>query len=60
MNDELDLANEKIIQLSKNEAMIDVYKKKIENIAVLKSELKDMQERNRMLVDHIESLEKEK
>jgi hypothetical protein len=33
IRDELDLANEKIIQLSKNEAIIDVYKKKIENMA---------------------------
>lgn len=33
LRDELDVSKEKIIQLSKNEAIIEVYKKKIENMA---------------------------
>jgi hypothetical protein len=33
VRDELDLAKEKIIQLQKNESIIDVYKKKIEEMA---------------------------
>lgn len=46
LRDELDLSKEKIIQLQKNEAILDVYKKKIENMAVLKAEIKELQERN--------------
>ena len=42
LRDELDLSKEKIVQLSKNEAILDVYKKKIESMAQLKSELKDL------------------
>ena len=41
IRDELDIAKEKIIQLQKNEAVIDVYKKKIEEMAMLKSDLKE-------------------
>jgi hypothetical protein len=33
LRDELDVSKEKIIQLSKNEAIIEVYKKKIESMA---------------------------
>ena len=33
LRDELDLSKEKLIQLQKNEAIIDVYKKKIESMA---------------------------
>lgn len=33
LRDELDVSKEKIIQLSKNEGIIDVYKKKIESMA---------------------------
>lgn len=60
LRDELDLSKEKIIQLSKNEAIIEVYKSKIESMAQLKSDLKDLQERNQRLLDSIEILEKEK
>ena len=46
LRDELDLSKEKIVQLSENQAILVVYKKKIESMAQLKSELKDLQERN--------------
>lgn len=42
LRDELDISKEKIIQLSKNEAIIEVYKKKIDSMAQLKSDLKDL------------------
>ncbi|CDW90673.1 UNKNOWN [Stylonychia lemnae] len=60
LRDELDVTKEKIIQLSKNEAIIEVYKKKIQDMAQLKSDYKDMQDRNQRLVESLEILEKEK
>lgn len=33
LRDELDISKEKIIQLSKNEAIIEVYKRKIDSMA---------------------------
>eukprot|EP00347_Sterkiella_histriomuscorum_P012574 403368045 len=60
LRDELDVSKEKIIQLSKNEAIIEVYKKKIGDMAQIKSDLKDMQDRNQRLVESLEILEKEK
>jgi len=42
LRDELDVSKEKIIQLSKNEAIIEVYKKKIDSMAQLKSDIKDL------------------
>ncbi len=60
LRDELDVSNEKITQLSKNEALIDVYKRKIESMAQLKSDLKDYQERCHTLQEENQLLEKDR
>lgn len=41
LRDELDVTKEQIIHFQKNEAMLDVYKKKILEMAQIKSDLKD-------------------
>lgn len=60
LRDELDISKEKIIQLSKNEAIIEVYKRKIDSMAQLKSDLKDFQDRCQALQEENQLLEKDR
>ena len=47
IRDEFDVANEKVLQLSKVEGTLEMYKKRVEDINVLKNKIKDLEKINK-------------
>lgn len=56
LTNELEESKEQVMHLKRNDAIIDVYKKKVEQMADLKAELTDAQELNHRLQADIEEL----
>jgi len=56
---ELADAKEQVVALRRNEAVIEVYKKKVDQMGDLKAELNDAQELNQKLIADIEMLQKD-
>ncbi|CAG9324491.1 HOOK3_2 [Blepharisma stoltei] len=59
LRDELDMAHEKIIQLSKAEATLDIYKKRLEELNQYKIKVKDIQDERDSLKDKLAQYEED-
>ena len=53
LRDDLDVANEKIINMGKTEATLEVYKKRLEDNNVLKKKIKDLDKENAKLKERL-------
>ena len=60
LQNELEEAKEQVMHLKRNEAVIDVYKKKVDQMADLRAELLQSEEHNQKLNADIEMLQQEK
>ena len=60
LQNELEEAKEQVMHLKRNEAVIDVYKKKVDQMADLRAELLQSEELNQKLNADIEMLQQEK
>ena len=60
LQNELEEAKEQVMHLKRNEAVIDVYKKKVDQMADLRAELLQSEELNQKLNADIEMLHQEK
>ena len=58
LTNELEEVKEQVIYLKRNEAVIDVYKRKVEQMADLKAELTDQQELNQRLQVDIQEMQR--
>ena len=58
MTNELEESKEQVAYLKRNEAVIEVYKRKVEQMADLKAELTDQQELNHRLQSDIEEYQR--
>jgi protein HOOK1 len=53
LRDEIDVASDKILNLSKVESTLEMYKKRVEDINVLKNKIKDLEKSNKDLKDEL-------
>lgn len=58
LTNELEEVKEQVVYLKRNEAVIDVYKRKVEQMADLKAELTDQQELNQRLQVDIQEMQR--
>ena len=57
--DELDVANEKIIQLNKVESTLEMYKKRLEVNNILKKKIQDLEKDNKSIRDNLKQYEED-
>ena len=59
LKDELDVANEKIIQLNKVESTLEMYKKRLEDNNILKKKIQDLEKDNKSIRDNLKQYEED-
>ena len=59
LRDELDVAHEKILNQSKTEATLEVYKKRLEDSNIVKKKMQDLEKENKSVKEHLKQYEED-